>query len=89
LVTPPILGLSVFRLKPASHAAQDLVEMNALNRAFYVRLAARSAECIFTQTDLGGVFCVRMAIGAQRTEERHIRAAFDVLTEEAVQTLEV
>jgi aromatic-L-amino-acid decarboxylase len=89
LVTPPVLGLSVFRLAPADSASSeaDAGALNVLNRAFYVRLAARTAECVFTQTDLAGTFCVRMAVGAQRTEEKHIRAAFDVLTHEAVATL--
>jgi aromatic-L-amino-acid/L-tryptophan decarboxylase len=83
LVTEPSLALSVFRLAPSSHANASLQELNALNKALHARLSARSAELYLTQTDLNGVFCFRMAIGASRTEEHHVRRAFDVLEEEA------
>jgi aromatic-L-amino-acid decarboxylase len=83
LVTEPVLGLTVFRLIPETYAARSLADQNALNRAFYTRLSARSAELLLTQTDLNGVFCVRMAIGSARTEEKHVRRAFEVLCEEA------
>jgi aromatic-L-amino-acid decarboxylase len=59
---------------------------NALNRAFYARLSARKT-LLLTQTDLSGTFCVRFAVGAVRTEEKHIREAFNVLVEEAQATL--
>ncbi|ELU38434.1 aromatic-L-amino-acid decarboxylase [Rhizoctonia solani AG-1 IA] len=59
---------------------------NALNRAFYARISARKT-ILLTQTDLAGTFCIRMAIGTARTEEKHIREAFDLLVEEAQETL--
>ncbi|KAG9102848.1 hypothetical protein FRC06_000962 [Ceratobasidium sp. 370] len=59
---------------------------NALNRAFYARLSARKT-LLLTQTDLAGTFCVRFAVGAVRTEERHVREAVDILVEEAQATL--
>ena len=59
---------------------------NALNRAFYARISARNS-ILLTQTDLTGTFCIRMAIGAVRTEEKHIRAAFELLVDEAHATL--
>ncbi|KAF8602719.1 hypothetical protein BDV93DRAFT_533368 [Ceratobasidium sp. AG-I] len=60
---------------------------NALNRAFYARISARKT-LLLTQTDLSGTFCIRFAVGAVRTEEKHIREAVDVLTEEAQATLD-
>lgn len=61
-------------------------KVNALNRAFYSRVSARK-NIYLTQTDLAGTFCIRMAVGAVRTEEKHIREAFDLLVEEAQATL--
>ncbi|KEP45565.1 aromatic-L-amino-acid decarboxylase [Rhizoctonia solani 123E] len=59
---------------------------NALNRAFYRRISARKG-ILLTQTDLTGTFCIRMAVGTARTEEKHIQEAFDLLVEEAQATL--
>jgi hypothetical protein len=61
-------------------------KVNALNRAFYARISARKS-ILLTQTDLAGTFCIRMAIGAVRTEEKHVQEAFDLLVEEAHATL--
>ncbi|KAJ7714338.1 pyridoxal phosphate-dependent transferase [Mycena maculata] len=82
LVTPPSLALTVFRVVPPSHAQADLAALNALNAAFFARLAVRP-DLAITQTVLNGVFCVRFAVGAARTTQAHVRAAFDVLVEEA------
>jgi aromatic-L-amino-acid decarboxylase len=87
LVTEPVLGLTVFRFLPEAFINHTLAEQNTLNRDFYQRLSARSAELLLTQTDLNGVFCVRMAIGSARTEEKHIKRAFEVLSEVADATL--
>ncbi|CAE6446326.1 unnamed protein product [Rhizoctonia solani] len=59
---------------------------NALNRAFYARISARK-NILLTQTDLTGTFCIRMAVGTVRTEEKHIQEAFELLVEEAQLTL--
>ncbi|KAL5631660.1 hypothetical protein ACGC1H_007243 [Rhizoctonia solani] len=59
---------------------------NALNRAFYRRISARKS-ILLTQTDLKGTFCIRMAVGTAKTEEKHIQEAFDLLVEEAQATL--
>ncbi|KAJ6593608.1 pyridoxal phosphate-dependent transferase [Mycena capillaripes] len=77
LVTPPSLALT-FDPDPA--------RLNVLNTAFFARLACRP-DLAITQTVLNGVFCVRFAIGAARTTEAHVRAAFDVIVEEARATI--
>lgn len=82
-VAKPFLALTVFRLAPKS---LPHLELNALNRAFYAQLAARS-DIAITQTDLNGVFCVRMAIGAEQTMESDIDRALDVIGEEGRATL--
>ena len=38
---------------------------------------------MLTQTVLNGVFCIRFAIGAERTEVFHINQAFNLLQKEA------
>ncbi|KAG2153412.1 pyridoxal phosphate-dependent transferase [Suillus clintonianus] len=81
LVAKPFLALTVFRLAPKSLSHLTTTGLNDLNRAFYARLAARS-DIAITQTDLNGVFCVRMAIGAEKTVERDIDRALDVIGQE-------
>lgn len=86
LVTPPCLSLSVCRLEsPERSLGPD--QLNALDRAFYTRLSARH-DVAFTQTDLNGTICIRCAVGAERTEEADIIQAFEVLCEEANNTIE-
>ncbi|KAJ7350357.1 pyridoxal phosphate-dependent transferase [Mycena albidolilacea] len=83
LVTPPSLALTVFRLVPPDVDFKlDLEKLNTLNVAFFARLARRP-DITITQTVLKGVFCVRFAVGAARTTEKHVRAAFDAIVEEA------
>ncbi|KAF8547822.1 hypothetical protein OG21DRAFT_1599606 [Imleria badia] len=86
LVTPPCLSLSVFRLEPPTRSIRP-EQLNALNRAFYTRLSARD-DVAFTQTDLNGMISVRCAVGAERTEEADIIRAYEILCEEANNTLE-
>jgi hypothetical protein len=71
---------------PTTTKSDSNSKSNALNRAFYTRLSARKT-LLLTQTDLSGTFCIRFAVGAVRTEEKHVREAFDVLVEEAQATL--
>lgn len=88
LVTTPSLALSVFRLTlPPSlklppgtdaHAAQ-----NDLNRAFHKRVSEASDKIFLTQTKLNDTFCIRFAVGAQRTRKEHIDQAWEVIQENA------
>lgn len=87
LVTQPSLALTVFRLQPETEQPLALQALNDLNRIFYGRLSARR-DIHLTQTQLNGVFCIRLAIGAVRTDESHIKHAYDVLVEEAGQAIE-
>jgi len=38
---------------------------------------------MLVQTILNGILCIRFAIGAQRTTEKHIRDAYNILEEES------
>ncbi|KAI0342421.1 hypothetical protein BDW22DRAFT_1357765 [Trametopsis cervina] len=88
LVTEPSFALSVFRLTPPSivstsddHAATE-EHLNTLNKSFYGRLSSRH-DIALTQTKLNGIFCIRLAIGAARTQKEHIDHAWRVIQEEA------
>ena len=90
LVVEPSLSLSVFRLVPGpklDRSRYQSNELNDLNRLFYSRISARN-DILMTQTNVNDVFCIRMAIGAQRTTEKHIREAYDILELEAKATLD-
>ncbi|KAF9002337.1 pyridoxal phosphate-dependent transferase [Cyathus striatus] len=88
LVTKPSFALSVFRLAPKSpNSVFSTDALNDLNRIYYGRVSTRP-DIALTQTTLNGVFCIRLAVGAARTEEKHIQQAFDLLTSEAEFALE-
>jgi len=92
LVTQPSLALTVFRLIPRPEADDQptlaLESINDLNRLLYGRISARD-DIMLTQTTLNGIFCIRLAIGATRTTEVHVRTAYDVICKEAETTLDI
>ncbi|KAJ3508038.1 hypothetical protein NLJ89_g5971 [Agrocybe chaxingu] len=91
LVTKPSLALTVFRLVPKPESPDQpkfsLGSLNELNRIFFGRLSARD-NIMLTQTSLNGIFCVRLAVGAARTTEEHVRQAYDIVNKEAKVALE-
>ena len=87
LVVEPSLSLSVFRLVPVE-VDQFEYHLNELNELFYSRISARS-DIFMTQTNINNIFCIRIVIGAQRTTEKHIREAYDILETEAKATLDL
>jgi aromatic-L-amino-acid decarboxylase len=87
LVTPPSFALTVFRLVPGSaYTTGELDSVNALNREFYSNLQSHSS-LVLTQTLVGEVFCVRLAVGASSTEQRDIEGAWGVIRETGETTL--
>ncbi|KAH9993713.1 pyridoxal phosphate-dependent transferase [Russula compacta] len=81
LVTPPSFALTVFRLLPGSGGStEELEHVNTLNRAFYSDLQSRP-NLVLTHTSLGGVFCMRLAVGATRTEQSDIDNAWAIIKE--------
>lgn len=85
-MTPPSLALTVFRMKPHAEGDTQLASQDVLTRKLYERISARK-DILLTQTVLQGMFCIRFAVGAARTENKHIDAAFDLLCEEALQAM--
>lgn len=82
LVTEPSFALTVFRLEPSlPPGASKLITpqlLNDLNREFYSRVSAE-ADILLTQTVINGTFCIRFAVGAVRTEKKHIDQAWVLL----------
>jgi aromatic-L-amino-acid decarboxylase len=71
----------VFRLLPVSEGSTKKLEVvNTLNRAFYGDLQTRP-NLALTQTSLGEVFCVRLAVGAARTEKSDVDNAWETIKE--------
>jgi aromatic-L-amino-acid decarboxylase len=92
LVAAPSLALTVFRLEPKvtpptrpSLSAEEL--LNVLNKLYYARISARD-DILLTQTELNGVFCIRFVVGAIRTNESHVKLAYELLQSEAHLTIE-
>jgi aromatic-L-amino-acid decarboxylase len=70
LVAPHPLALVTFRLRAGDEATQALLERaNATGRVF------------LTHTQVNGAVAIRMAIGAVRTEPRHVEEAWQLLAD--------
>ncbi len=72
LVAPHELALVTFRLKSGDDASRALMESVNASGAMYL-----------THTVVDGRFALRMAIGATSTEQRHVRAAWELLQRSA------
>jgi aromatic-L-amino-acid decarboxylase len=76
-LAPIPLGLVVVRHVPPTLAGNDEA-LVAHNAAIVARVNA-SGTAQVTQTTLGGMYAIRIAIGAFRTEERHVRGVWEML----------
>lgn len=86
IVTPRSLALTVFRLAPApagSKPSFDAAELNELNLELHKRIIEGVDGVFITRTELNGKACLRMAIGGERTQERHVLAAFEAFEKKA------
>ena len=85
------MALSVFRVVPKprepNQAGFSTESLNRLNQDVFGRLSARR-DIMLTQTSLNGIFCIRFAVGATRTNEGHILDAYNVIVEEAKAALD-
>ncbi|HOW86076.1 MAG TPA: pyridoxal-dependent decarboxylase [Candidatus Aminicenantes bacterium] len=82
LLAPVDLGLVCFRLNDG----RDETALNELNRRFLAAVNA-GGTIFLTQTTLRGRFTLRFVVGARTTEERHVRAAWDVIAAAAGEAL--
>lgn len=92
LCAEPSLALTVFRLNPSAlnhrHSTLGHESLNELNKLFMTRISARK-DIMLTQTVLLDTFCIRFAVGAARTTEKHVADAFAIIYKEALDTMSV
>lgn len=90
VVTPRALGLTVFRLvqpPKANGLIFDSGKLNELNLELHRRITEGSDALFITRTELDGKVCLRMAIGGERTQKKHVQAAFDTFSLKAKDVL--
>lgn len=86
LVARPSFALSVFCVRVPGETADSAIVQNELTLKLAQALSARK-DITITKTVLNGIYCLRIAVGAERTEERHIDAAFELISSEARQIM--
>src|SRR5690606_2184972 len=79
-LAPAPLGLVCLRHVPPQLAG-DEAALAAHNAALMVRVNA-TGEVVLAHTLLGGRYVIRVAIGAWRTERRHVEGVWGLLREE-------
>ena len=76
------LALVCFRLNDG----RDEAPLNELNRRFLAEINA-AGPVFLTHTTLRGKYTLRFVVGQRTTEERHVRAAWDILSAAADEAL--
>jgi aromatic-L-amino-acid decarboxylase len=82
LLAPVDLALVCFRLNDG----RDEAALDDLNRRFLERINA-AGPVFLTHTGLRGRFTLRFVVGQRTTEERHVRAAWDIISAAAAEVL--
>ncbi len=80
ILAPVVFSVVAFRFHPAGE--DDEARLDAMNAALLDRVNA-SGEVFLSHTRVGGRYTIRIAIGNLRTEERHVRRAWELLREAA------
>ena len=78
-LAPVPFSVVCFRARPAGLAGAD--DPDALNERLLDAVNA-TGEVFLSHTKLNGAYALRLAIGHIRTEERHVRRAWDILNEQ-------
>ncbi|MFV2020739.1 pyridoxal-dependent decarboxylase [Micromonospora sp. LOL_023] len=89
VVMPGPFSLVCFRLRDQPgqvDTARGQELMDQVNEALLDRINA-SGQVFLTHTRVAGRFTLRLAVGAPRTERRHVAAAWDLITEAATDLL--
>ena len=81
-VAPVRFGTVLFRLRPRGWAADD-PRLDGLNERLREAVNT-SGEAFLSHVVLRGCHAIRLAIGNMRTEERHVRRAWEILRAEAL-----
>ena len=80
-LAPVPFSVVCFRARPADGDAAD-ADLDALNERLLDAVNA-TGEVFLSHTKLNGAYALRLAIGHIRTEERHVRRAWEILNEQA------
>lgn len=78
-LAPVPFSVVCFRARPAGGEGDD--DLDALNERLLDAVNA-TGEVFLSHTKLNGAYALRLAIGHIRTEERHVRRAWDILNEQ-------
>jgi len=84
VMAPVQFSLVCFRLKKEGSDEQKLARLNAE----LLEKVNRSGRVFMTHTSLKGRYAMRMAIGQRATEERHVREAWELITQTATRLLQ-
>ncbi|WP_326552921.1 pyridoxal-dependent decarboxylase [Micromonospora sp. NBC_01813] len=85
VVTPGPFSLVCFRLRDQPNQA-DAALVDQVNESLLDRINA-SGQVFLTHTRVDGRFTLRLAVGAPRTERRHVAAAWELITDAATDLL--
>jgi len=78
-LAPVPLSVVAFRYRPPD---ADDARLDTLNQRLMERVNA-GGEVFLSHTRVGGRYAIRLAVGHLRTEERHVRRAWELLVREA------
>jgi aromatic-L-amino-acid decarboxylase len=79
LLAPPMFSLVCFRWKPSD--VSDEKVLSQMNDDLMQRVNA-TREIFIEHTALNGAYTLRFAVGNLATEERHVRRAFEIITQQ-------
>ncbi|KAH8832892.1 pyridoxal phosphate-dependent transferase [Flagelloscypha sp. PMI_526] len=79
IVTPPSMGLTVFRIEPKKGT---VASENTLNKLFHDRLLRRK-DIFLSTTSINGLTCIRFVICSEFTTKAHVDAALGIIKIEA------
>jgi aromatic-L-amino-acid decarboxylase len=75
LMAPVDFSLVCFRCNPGNKSEDEL---DALNKQL-LELVNETRQTLLTQTTLNGKYVIRFSIGQRTTEERHVKAVWELI----------
>lgn len=99
IITKPVFGLTVFRVKApklanangavvnGSTVAKPDEHSDAVTKEVYELVNARG-EIFITSTVMAGIYAIRVVSANERADEKYIRRAFDILVNTAEEALQ-
>ncbi|CAA6671233.1 unnamed protein product [Spirodela intermedia] len=82
VVVPRRFALVCFRMRPRRAGADGEAEADAANRRLLEEVT-NSGRIYATHTVIGGIYVIRFAVGTTLTEERHVKAAWELFRAKA------